>query len=282
MIRVRSVFRSMFDEIHRGLLHPFNPAISRDRWQRVFSYGWRHDDDPAGWVLEDDGRIVGFVGVIFSTMSVSGRSERFCNVHSWIVQDSHRRQALALIRPILDLDDLTITNVTNTETVHRIFLRFGFEHLETHTRILFPVPLSRRAPSCATTADPNALRDRLDDIDRERLDDHLPYARFLLASDESGYCFLVLTRGRRRLVPTARVHHISNPERFVRCARSIQRSLWRHHRVALVEFDNRLVPECPVRPSYLRPLTVPRLFRSPTLRAEQITNLYTELVLLNF
>ena len=140
MSEVRKVDASMFDAIHDRLLVDLNPEIPRERWRRIFDYRWPRSEDHVGYALFDAEVPVGFVGLIFADLEIDGRIEKLCNVTTWTVRESHRAKALSLVMPIRKLRGYTITNLTNTPQVHEIFKRLGFQELETHTRILHPVP----------------------------------------------------------------------------------------------------------------------------------------------
>jgi hypothetical protein len=276
------VFPEGFDAIHDRLLRQLDPRRPREQWRRLFDYAWRRSEDPVGYAISERDEPVGFIGTVLSERTVGGRLERFCNVTSWVARPSHRAEATLLVMPLRDLRDHTVTNLTCNEAVFRIFSMLGFEVLETETLILLPTPallVPRRG--CRIVSDPRAIEAALDDAEVRVLRDHLPYARHLLLTAGDGQCYVVYTLARRRRVPTARLHHISDAAVFRRLWPTLQRRLLRRHGVVLAECDARLLARVEVPGGIRVRRRVPRVFKSPRLRAEQVDSLYSEVVLLN-
>jgi hypothetical protein len=284
MAELHKVDPSMFDAIYRELLCGLDPARPEAEWRRIVAYEWDCPEDYRGFVLLDDGRPVGFLGLIFSTIPVGESQERFCNVTSWIVQDSHRGEAALLAFALRGLKEYTITNLSPNEAAHKVFSSLRFKVLETHTRILLPLHVfSRRSwrPRCAITDDTDSIAAMLDDPEKRLLEDHLPYARHLAVSDDSGYCYVIYTLRPRRGMPSARFHFMSDPDLLFANLSSVQAFLMKRDRSMFVEMDERFLEGRDVRGGYKRKLIFPRLFRSPRLDGSQVTDLYSERILLN-
>src|SRR5512145_1520818 len=113
MTRVEPAFRHDFEDVV-PLLEEFpGQRLPREAWYRMlFEPPWPTPDDRRGYVLRDDGRVVGFLGTISCTREIRGRRERFCNLSSWIVRDSHRGASLQLVLPVLADREQTIVNLT--------------------------------------------------------------------------------------------------------------------------------------------------------------------------
>jgi hypothetical protein len=215
---------------------------------------------------------------------IDGSDEPFCNVSSWIAKETHRGEAATLVLALTNLRHYTLTNLSSNRTAYGAFSKLGFDVLENHVRVVLPaLPFGRgrSQPSCHTTFDCEAISQRLEGSDKQAFQDHRRFAHHLLAWDDDGYCYIIYTRGRRRRLRTARVHYFSDRDRFVRHLRSIQLSLSRHDGSLVVECDERLLRGATIPWSYRTRLPIPRLFKSPRLRREQISNLYSERVLLN-
>ena len=45
---------------------------------------------PLGYVLKTKNEIVGFLGTLFSERKINNKKYIYCNIHTWIVDDSHR------------------------------------------------------------------------------------------------------------------------------------------------------------------------------------------------
>ncbi|WP_157450223.1 hypothetical protein [Bradyrhizobium sp. ARR65] len=109
--------------------------------RRLFSPVWGGDQSYFGYLMENGGEVVGFLGTLFTLRTIRGRQEPFCEIHSWYVDDIHRNNSLDLLMPVLGLRRThTLVNYTPTEAVHQIGKKFGFEDLETELRVFYPVP----------------------------------------------------------------------------------------------------------------------------------------------
>jgi len=283
-IKLVKATREMFPRIHAELLSDFNPAFGPERWERIFAWPWENPEDHVGYALvEGDGPVVGYAGLIFSRQEIGGRAETFCNITTWVVKDAHRSAAMMLIMPAILRRDLTLTNLTSIPEVNHIFSRLGFRVLETHLRVMFPQPwrmLGRRG-AMRVRVGVDAIAPLLSPSQRTLMQDHTDLCEhFLIETGGGEYCYLMFTRGRRWRIPIARIHHISHPTVFARSLPIIQRELLKMG-LPLLQSDARFVDGMDVPLSRQIPLAETRLFRSNTLQASEISNLYSEIVLLN-
>lgn len=280
-VQVTKVGPEAFAQVHREILHTLDARLSVSQWERLFQWPWPNPEDHVGIVMTgDSGQILAFVGLLFSRQTIQGRPELVCNLSSWVARDGYGASSLALLTPLLRRPDLTITNLTPTPAVNQIFRRLGFDTLETHTRVFLPFrslsPIRYRVHSGADAAD--AV---LSEAERRVRNDHRGCGEHLIVEGRRGRCLVLHTMGRRRRLRTARVHHLSDPDVFVDALPSLHRHLLGRG-VPLIECDERLVGGRATPFSLKVPLPEPRLFRSRTCAAADVTNAYSELILLNF
>lgn len=280
-VQVTKVGPEAFARVHREILHTLDSRLSVSEWKRVFQWPWSNPEDHVGMVMTgDSGEILAFVGLLYSRQNVRGRPELFCNVASWVAKDRYGASSLALLTPLLRRHDVTITNMTPTLAVNAIFRRLGFDTLETHTRVSLPLragsPIRYRVHSGADIAD--AV---LSEAERAVHADHADCGEHLLVEGRRGRCLVLYTVGRRRRLRTARVHHLSDPAVFVDALPSLHRYMLLRG-TPLIECDERLVGGLDPSFSVRVPLRVPRLFRSRSCSVADVTNAYSELILLNF
>lgn len=273
-------FPSDFAGVYEGVLRELNPSIPRKRWQNLFEWPWENPEDHVGYLMRDAaGAVVGFAGFIYSRQASRQGPELVCNITSWMVKTDYKAGALALVMPVLSRKDLTVTNLTSIPAVAAIFTRLGFEVLETHTRVLLPVrawlPGRYRVRSGAEAGS------RLDPTFRRLQGDHRCLATPLLAEGPAGACHIIFGRGRTRGVATARIHHISDSGVFADALPAIQRRLLVGHGLPLIECDERLLGDAEIPFTRRVQLKVHRLFRSDVFRPGEVSNLYSEMVLLD-
>jgi hypothetical protein len=257
------------------LLHSHMSAkIARERWALLFDYPWRPADAPdCGRVLEDGGRIVGYLGATYVDRTIDGRVERICNMSSWYLLRAYRGQGhgRAMALDLTSDPAVTYTDFTATQQVHQMLLAHaGFAILDEERWIVrrsdraSHIELQDVAPAAAPLSEHAGVRD----------------LRFLEARAGAGSCrFAVQVKRKGEGVAYHQLLHADRPELLARHAQAIASALLPAD-AAVLAMDRRLVPD---RPSgaELEPIAQPRLFKSGRLRRDQIDNLYNEVLLLD-
>jgi hypothetical protein len=283
-LSVEQVSLQAFDEIYAELLVLLDSRRPAEEFRRIFDYPWRANEDHVGLALYEGRQVVGYVGLIFSELTIEGRRERLCNVTSLIAKETHRAEASLLVLKLRTLRGYTITNLSCNDAAYRLFTRMGFSVLDDRRTILYPSRASfpaRRGTAWRVLHDPVSIRHDLPAEHQRILDDHLPYAKHVLAHCNDHSCYIVFTLGRRRWLRTARIHFVSDASLFPEAWPTVQRALWREYRTVLAECDARLLRGRSVPGSRSAAMRIPRLYRSDRLSPEQIPSLYSELMLLN-
>jgi len=242
-----------------------------------------------GYVLVERGQIVGFISTLYSYRRIGGKDVRFCNTAHWVVREEHRADSLRLFLAVMRQRDLTITNLTSTRTVSELMQKLGFKLLDRNVKLLFAFPTPAglvNGRMSAIASGESEIVAALGTSDRQIYADHARCeCEHVVFREGDSYCYLVFTRKRRRKyglrIPYCHVHYISNRDFFVRHLDHIKWYFLRHFGAWLLAVDERLVGETNELGLFSRSysLGAPRYFRSPVLMADQIDNLYTELVL---
>ena len=287
MIAVKEATPEMFPQALELLLqfNVNNPSITRDDWQNLFTYRWKVSDDPLGFVLVDGNEIAGYLGTICSRRVVAGRQEKFCNITSWVTDKSHRQQAIMLLTPILKLAGYTITNQSPAKHIHPLFTKLGFQELERKRVVLFPFPEFKRliTPSAfRATTDKNLIAEILKEPDAKIFKDHLPFqCGHLLIYDDETYAYAIFTKTKGRKYHFSHVHYISNKPAFLANLNKVRFHLLKANRTLFTMIDSRFIGDARIPHSRMAEWAKPTLYKSATLRPEQIDNLYSELILLH-
>lgn len=282
MLEVCDVFEADFHRIHQELLVRLDPRVPRSRWERLFRHPWRDPSRPVGVALQEGGRPVGFLALLFAPARPGDSGSTICNLSSWIVLDEYRGSSLRLLAPVLSHPDWTVTNLSPTEEVGRLFQRLGFRPLETH-RCLLPLRpdrLFRFAGGVkARVVDPSDPGE-LEDEHRWVVEQHGELARYLALEGPDSRGLVVYGPGRVRGLPAVRLHHVSNPELFREGLGPVHRVLLRKHGACMLVFDRRILGRATPAGAIHRPLPVPRLFRSGDRTETDLTELFSERILL--
>lgn len=281
MVTLKQIDSSLFPILYESFLIDDDPLSNEQDWRNVFDYQWDNEQGHCGYAMLDRDAVVGMMGMVFSERRVNSVSHKFCNLHTWWVREDYRGRSLALLRPLLKLDDYTITHFTPCDKVRAISKRLGFEELSTKLRIVLPFVSRRQRADTAIVYDLDAIKERLDAHDRKIFQDHQPYGcGHLLIEDGDERCYALYTRVQRHRLPYCHVHYISNKEVFVERERLIRSSLIRRHGVAFVAFDVRLVEDVAFHRSFDFWAPSNGLYKSSVMAPDQIDNLYSDVVFL--
>ena len=235
----------------------------------------------------EGGRAVGFIGLIFSRREIGGRVERFCNVSSIATIEAHRHESMALIKPLLQLKEYTITNFTPTPAVSAVLGRLGFQSLDETMHILLPVPgwsSSADAPRgrYRILSGADEIRERLNDRDRAIFDHHqFPHCWHVVIAGEQDYCHVVFSRTKGRRRSFSFVHRLSHPAIFFANLNRAKLAMFRKSGTPFIMVMDRHVKGRALGRVRTTAVRHPAIFKSEHLKPEQIDSLYSELVLLN-
>jgi hypothetical protein len=282
-IELRKVERSMFPDM-LPLLSEHDSSLGEAIWRNTFFYPWSRDEPICGYALFEGNQPVGFLGFIFITRRINGVQERFCNVHTWYVRPAYRGHSLSLLRPLLRMQDITVTDLTPAPDVSRILERFGFLRLESRFRMMFPLPefgTQRQAPEI--TRDAERLEGILDVDDLKIFRDHQVFEKCkhlaLISSDT--YCYMVYTVTTDSRMGVCHIHYVSDTTIFSENGSSLVRDIMVYENIYIVIADSRLLGGAKVQFCMSLSFHCDRYYKSTRLEASQIDNLYSELVLLN-
>jgi len=127
------------------------------------------------------------------------------------------------------------------------------------------------------------IRTKLGGNDLTIFDDHqgLKCLHLLLESDNS-YCYVVLKQTKRKNLPFAKVHYLSNVNVFHQSMESLVANICVHFRVFGVMVDERYIQGRKFRASMKYPHQRKAFFKSNSVANEnRIDTLYSELVILH-
>lgn len=268
--------------LHRGM----NAKIPEERWRRLFAPPWPLPPDipDMGWLAEDGGRVVGFIGRLWSERRIDGRAVRVANVTSWYLDKEHRngRWGLALYRAVLDrLDDAPHTAISIARRTYPLYDRWGFGLLDDR-RLLWRAGIEDGGGKVEILADRDAFDGDLTDEQRRLLDDHagLPVSP-VLARDDNGACLLVLSIKKKG--PGTLFHdvlHVGDPAFLAAHAAAVADALLPPGDCVLAS-DGRFLDGLEARPAETVRLPVPRRFIGGSVAARRLDFLYSEVPLLD-
>jgi hypothetical protein len=183
------------------------------------------------------------------------------------------------------MKDYTITDLTPAKNVYKLQNKLGFKDLDADGRLLLPFGRRIFQPKYSPinlTHDLAAIEKKLEGQNLKIFNDHKHYQCFhFLLTGKDRYCYIIYTKLRRKRIPYAYLHYVSDPDLFALAYCDIRRAILSHAKAYFLLIDSRLVKNKKLPVSICLPYRAPKQYMSSTLKPEQIDNLYSELVMLN-
>ena len=270
-------------EFCRFLRENLSRERSAEEWAKAFAQDWYPSKPNNGFLIRQEGRIVGGIGAIYAERPVRGRLERFCNITSWCVLDAFRAQSMRLAMAVAAQPGFHFTDLTPTEVVSKTLQFLKFKPMNERHAILpnLPWPFARLA-GIRVVSDPEQIGRLLapDDAKAYRDHCHLPWLRHLAVGLTDAWCYVVWKRTRLKGITGAIIIALSDPQLFLRYRLALGSHLLVHHGLSYTRVESRLLPRLPtlcIEWSGYRS----KVFKSDTLTAADMSNLYSELVALD-
>jgi len=270
-------------EFCRFLTEHLSAERTPEAWAQAFLQGWCPDKPNNGFLIRQDGRIVGGIGAIYAERRVRGKPEKFCNITSWCVLDAFRTQSGRLAMAVVSQPGFHFTDLTPTEVVSKTLQFFKFKPMDERHLVWpnLPWPFAD-LQGIRLVADPDRIAEVLaaDDAKVYRDHRHLPWLQHLAVGRGGAWCHVVWRKTRLRNITGAMVLDCSDPELLLRCRPAVSSHLLLRHGLPYTRMEARLLPRVP-RLSKVLAGYRNKVYRSDTLTERDISNLYSELVALD-
>jgi hypothetical protein len=225
-VRPRQISEADIPDVVDLLTRGYGYKAPRDFWEHIF-VGLGRRPVPTGfprygYVIESDGKLVGVLLMIFSTIWKGETASIRCCASSWYVDPPFRVYASLLAsRPFKD-KDVTVLNVTAAPHTHKTVEASGFTKYSEGVFVAIPVFARRPKVSVRIIGaheEPDAPFQR---HDRELLLEHADFGCTSLwcVTDEQAYPFVFRPRWAKHL-PCAQLIYSSSVQDFVHFARPI-------------------------------------------------------------
>jgi len=274
---IEAVTTETLGEFAAFLHEHLNPQLSVEGWRQALLHHWGDEPRPNhGFVLRDEGRIVGGIGALYASRPVDGRLHKTCNITSWCVLEAYRKQSMRLAMTLTEQAGWTFTDFSPTEVVGGVLRFLKFTPLDERQTVLLPLPwLFARGQVHSKPADiearlqGDALRQYLDHKD-------FPWLRHVLVGDGRNWCHLIYKRSEFKGLPAARLIHVGDPALMALHWRRLSLHLLTRG-FASIHIETRRAP-AGLWPTRVRSGFNAKVFRSTELTPDQIDYLYSESV----
>lgn len=266
------------DEVAKFLHRELNPQVTVDTWAEGIGVRWVSDAPNHGFMLTEDGAIVGANLAFYSERVSEGRHVRFCNLGALCVVGSRRAHAIRLVRAILRQPGYHFTDLSPSGNVIELNRRLGFQLLDTGSALQVNWPALPMS-SVRIITDLVEIERSLNGRDLKIFCDHRdsPAARHLLLANGPAQCYVIARRVRRKRLPFfIYVLYVSDPELFRHSSRHIARHFLLRAGALATLLEKRVTGEPPAGSIALRHPR-PKMFKSSELGPADIDYLYSEL-----
>lgn len=310
MITLRKALTSDFDSVYTVLLK-FGSNLPKEKWKLLFENHWQNPEGFIGYLLEEEQKAIGFLGLIFSERIINNKKEKFCNLSSWIIDPEYRKNETSLLPLLkaLEMEDYTFTTFTATEKAVKIYNKLKFKVIDNRIRIVF------RGRNRSKDEEKKVLFDDeitayLNDADLKIYQDHKKFnCHHVLMLSDKEYCYLVLKNYNYSLnklewpkyvfyfnyfigklfrysflsksIVCGKIHYLSNPELFSKQIPNYKNFICNKLRVKGLIVDDRFVKNSKIKNS-MSGSWCKTLYKSDSLAPDQIDSLYTELFILDY
>lgn len=256
--------------------------FSAQAWAASLTQTWAAAPPNMGMHLRHKGRVVGVFCAIYSDQTLAGRTERFCNPHSWVVLEAHRSSSLSLVLALIRQRGYHFTMFTPNPKVAQVFMGLRFKLLD--DRLLYlpnlPAPGGRGRRSIVET-DRGRIGAVLEGVALQDFlaHKHLPWLEFVAFGQPGDTCLAVYKRTRWKKMACAAIAHLSDTGAIDRHG-----ALLRHHLLLsgmpVSRVEGRHLTRTPALAWRTR-RGQPKLVLSSTLADHQVHDLYSELMALD-
>ena len=284
MPKVRPVNKEDFDKVYPLFKHIPKPIpIKKETWRNLFNRQWNCQVEPLGYVLMEENEIVGYIGLIAVQRKIHGQWHEIMDLTSWTVNKQYGGHAIQMLSPFIQDQKRTLRCFTPAKSVNMIFRRFGFQELNAFLQIIPFWAMSFGQNDYEISFDIDRHRPLLTQEDWQIYGDHRKFSseHFIIKKDQT-YCYVVAKRVFKKKLPFLHVHYISDKQRFAQVIPKFAGTIcWHSKTLGLIVFEHCLerkkIPGAIKMEMQAKPL-----FRSQTLKPEDIDSLYSEFFILDF
>ncbi len=284
MLKVLPVKKENFDNIYPLLTQIPSPIpIPKETWRNLFNQQWDCQVEPFGYVLMDENEIVGFLGLINVHREINGQKHHISCLTSWTVKKQYTGHSIKLLFPFIRDHERTLTCFTPAKNVDAVFRKFGFQELHAFWQVIPFWRMSLHKNDYQIHFDIDHYRSVLTEEDWHIYCAHQKFssAHFIIKNGET-YCYGVAKRVLKKNLPFLHIHYLSDKKPFMKVIQKFAGMIcWRFKVLGLIIFSSYLLDK-KIKGAITLPIPAKPLFRSQTLKSQDIDSLYSEYFVLDF
>lgn len=256
-------------------------GIRPEKYMAIFTYPWMVNPPNRGYVLELDGKIVGYYGAIYADRLVYGHIVRVCNLTNWCVLPEHRKSSMRLVSALLKPKDMIFTQLSPIPEVQPLFQWLGFKLLDEVKWFTFPGGNLRTLANhrkASLISDSKQIGERLRGVERKIFEHHQRSdIEHTLVAEESEHLYVVSHKRKKKGLTFSEILYVSSQAVLWRHFERVKLSILARDRALLLACDERIYGKRP--PFALRYRRVSQI-KDNGMSDVRIDNLYSEVALL--
>ena len=265
-----------------ALLHSkMNRKIEPERWRNLMTYQWLQTKPDLGRVIEDQGEILGFLGMVYADRDIDRQHHRIVNICAWYLDKSLRGLGLGkgIMADATSGPDQSYTIMTSSKNTLGILYDVGYEVLDNNRYLWYKK--NHTATDLSLITDFEEIYQQSPRELRTLLEDHisLPVTPVLINYQDQ-QCLIVFSVKKKGQDVTYFDVLFTDDRTFLGQHGQSLANLLLPEQPAVLAADCRFVGGQAIGAG-LEKLPVPRFYKTNTIEPENIDHLYTELQLLD-
>lgn len=248
-------------------------------WITGLQANWCEIRPNYGFLMRDEGKVVGGIGAFYADRIIRGQKERFCNITSWCVLDSYRKYSMQLVINVIAQQGYHFTDFSPTKVVAGSLQFLKFKSLEDGVAVIPNLPLP--AVSGRIVTEPRDIERILSGTILDIWKDHTKFSwlQHVIVGETDDWCHVIYKRGKYKGLPCCKIIYVSSGSAFNRHLKSLSwYFFWQG--MMTTHIERRVLSKVP-KMAVLRVGFNPKQFLSPILESSDIDYLYSETVALD-
>lgn len=174
-MEIKKVYPSDFDKVYELLQRFENTSLKKEDFRKLFTLYWPCSVQHCGLMMEDNGKVIAYLGVIFSDRVIDGVNHVFGNLTTLIIDPAYRGQKLThkIVQYLRDSGNYVLTAITPIPPLYNMYKQSGFRDLSDFRKILWRT--GSMSPSINYTEEATTLQAKLQGEAARIYKDHAPF-----------------------------------------------------------------------------------------------------------
>ncbi len=254
-------------------------ARSPEQWVEGLRKSWGMTPLNYGFVLRDDGKIVGGIGAYYAERVIRGETQRICNITSWCVLEAYRKQSMRLAMTLVGQKGFHYTDFSPTKVVGGVLQFLKFKPLDERQAVVLNLPWP--ALGSKLLSQRNEIEAALNGDALKTYRDHanFPWLKHVLIGSTNRWCHVIYKMSPFKGLPSAQIYYLSDSALFDKHFPRLSRYFLTSG-IVTTHVECRFLTRNPW-PSKVRGGFNAKVYLSPTLNDSDIDYLYSETMALD-